>query len=472
MKDQGSIGIKDKIGYGVGNLGYGLVTQTITTFLVFYVTVILGLPGSLIGLIVAISIIWDAVSDPIMGYISDNTVSKYGRRHIYILIGTITTAFMNVMLWNVYPNINIWLKFWWILVAVLLLKTFITIFVTPYSALGAELSKDYDERSMIQAIKTIFYLLGFLLVSAGSMFIFFRPTTAYPVGQMNPSAYANIALVSSVIMLVAGLITYHTTKKYLPRLPIASKSTEGFSGLDFVSKIKFSLKDLDYRAIFFGYLFTNMASGIISVIGMHTFTYTFELDNYKIGMVLGTQFIVSIIAQPIRAKISSRIDKNNAVKLGLKISILGCLTLFFMVLIREQVIVNYGLLLIYSVIIGFGTSGLFSLPLSMIADTVDQEELCTGERNEGVYYGMLNFGYKISQSVAILLLGVMLDVIKFKASNAVQSDYTLFFLGTFLSLGSLVAFLLALNSYRSYSLDKTKVAFIQQKIDERNDELE
>ncbi len=456
------------IGYGVGNIGYGLISQLMSVYLVFYSTAILKMPGSLIGLVIAISVVWDAVSDPVMGYLSDHTVSRFGRRHPYIILGAVLAAATNLMLWRINADQSMWLKFIWILLSVLLIKTFLTVFITPYSALGAELSTDYDERSVIQAIKTAFFLGAIFFVSSVSMFIYFRPTLEYPFGQLNPAAYQNIAMTASVLMLLSGIVTYASTKSFIPYLPSHLKQKGKLTTIDFVRKIKFSLAHKDYRAVFFGYLFTNLASAIIYTIGLHTYTYTFHLDAYKIGIVLGTQLIVSIIAQPIWAKISEKIDKKNAVKLGLKISVISCLILFGMTLFREAVQLHYEYLLIYSVAIGFGTSVLFSIPLSMIADTVDQQEHETGERNEGVYYGMLTFGYKLSQALAIFALGIILDFIRFDAALIIQQSSTEILLGACLSLGSIVAFLLSGLAYRGYSLDEKSVKELQAEIKSRD----
>ena len=106
-----NISYKNQIGYGIGNYGYGLISQTISSYLVFYGTVVLFVPGKLIGLIVSISILWDAISDPLMGYISDNTKSKFGRRHIYILLGTLLMAASNYFLWTISPEVSTLSKF-------------------------------------------------------------------------------------------------------------------------------------------------------------------------------------------------------------------------------------------------------------------------------------------------------------------------------------------------------------------------
>lgn len=354
-------------------------------------------------------------------------------------------------------------KFIWVLVSVLLTKTFLTIFFTPYSALGAELSTDYNTRSLVQAIKTAFFLFAIVFASAGFMFLFFAPTPEFPVGQLNPKAYSRISILTTMIMLASGAITYLSTKRFIRSVP-ANNASAKENRMAFFRKMRFCLAQKDYRSVLLGYLFTNLGSAMISTIGLHTFTYTFMLDNFQIGMVFGIQFTISILSQPLWAKIGAKIEKFNAVKLGLKISIAGCAILFLATIFRNQVMVHYEFLFLFALVIGFGTGGLFSLPLSMIADTVDYQEVHTGERNEGIYYGMLTFGYKISQSLAILLLGFVLDFIKFDSSLPVQTPSTALLLGIFLSVGSMLALLLSAQAYKPYSLDAATVAKLQAMI--------
>jgi len=458
-------------GYSTGNLGYGLVSQMLTSYLVFYATAVLGMPGRLIGLIFFISVAWDAVSDPIMGYLSDHTRTRFGNRHLYIVIGALAVSVSNLILWNIDPARSIDSKFAWVMVSVLLTKTFLTIFFTPYSALGAELSTDYNTRSLVQAIKTAFFLFAIVFASAGFMFLFFAPTPEYPIGQLNPQAYSRISILTTIIMILTGFLTYISTKRFIHPVAPPNSASAKENRMDFLKKMRFCLTQKDYRSVLLGYLFTNLGSAMISTIGLHTFTYTFMLNNFQIGAVFGIQFIVSIISQPIWARVGSKIEKFNAVKLGLRISMIGCAILFIATVFRAQVIHYYQFLFIYAIVIGFGTGGLFSLPLSMIADTVDFQEAHTGERNEGIYYGMLTFGYKISQSLAILLLGFVLDFIRFDSTLAVQAPTTALLLGIFLSIGSLFALLLSSYSYRAYSLDAKTVSELQAIIERNQNSL-
>lgn len=153
--------LKDKFSYGIGNLGVGVAMQVVGTYLVFFSTAILGISGSLVGIAVGFSVFWDAITDPVMGYISDITRSKrYGRRHLYLIIGALGVALTITLMWIIPSTLNSNLKFFLLFIDIILFKTFITIYVTPYTALGAELSTDYHERTSVQSIKTIFFLLG------------------------------------------------------------------------------------------------------------------------------------------------------------------------------------------------------------------------------------------------------------------------------------------------------------------------
>ena len=168
-----NIPLIDKIGYGAGNLTFGVVIQIISTYMVFYSTVIHNLPGSIIGLAIGISVVWDALSDPIMGHISDHTKPKrFGRRHVYILFGTFSIAFFNFFLWVLPVEMpTIW-KTVLIISLLIVVKTCTTIYSVPHTALGAELTDDYNERSSIQGIRSIFFILGLFSANVIGMFVF------------------------------------------------------------------------------------------------------------------------------------------------------------------------------------------------------------------------------------------------------------------------------------------------------------
>lgn len=461
------IPLMDKIYYGAGNFGFGIVFQVLATYLVFYTTAVLRIPGSIIGIAVSLSVIWDGVTDPLMGYISDQTrLRLFGRRHLYILLGSIGVAVFNYFLWIMDPAFGLSTKVFGVLLSVLLIRTFLTVGTVPYTALGAELSKDYDERSSIQGIRTIFFLSGLFIATVMGMYLFFQPTPEFPMGQLNPAAYRNIGITSSVCALLFGFLCFFATKKYIPYLPKAAVREDKpvFSFRTLAGDVLKALQNKDYKYIVLGYLFTNITSALIGTIGLHVFTYTFHFENVGIAIIIGIQFGLSILSQPFWVMISKAVDKQPAVKLGLGMTMAGALYFVFLVVFRETVQSNVLYFIPFALMSGFGIGGLFSLPLSMIADTIDVEELSTGQRNEGIYYGCLTLCYKLAQSIAIFLLGVVLDIIRFDSSLIYQPKSTAVALGLILSIGSVISLYFAYAAYQRYSLNKDAIDAIQIRI--------
>ena len=460
------IPIRDKVGYGIGNLSIGIAMQVVGTYLVFFSTVILGIPGYLVGLAVGFSVFWDAITDPLMGYISDITKSKrFGRRHLYLIIGSLGVALTLTLMWIIPSNLNTNLKFSLLFIDIILFKTFITIYVTPYTALGAELSSDYHERTSIQSIKTIFFLLGLAFVSVAGLYLFFQPTIEFPHGQLNPDSYRNIGYTSAIIVLITSLICIWNTKKYIPKLNRSQTIENKGNNINlFIDSLKSTVKNKAFRAVALCYLFNNLASAFLSNIGLHVFTYTFVLTSQQIAIILGLQFLMSILSQPIWMMIASKYDKKPSMIFGLLLSFFAGIIFLGLVIFKSNVVSNVFYFFPYAIVAGFGTGALFTLPLSMVADTIDYDELNRGYRFEGFYFGSLTLYYKLSQSIAIFFIGILLDLIRFDSSLSIQSEFTLISLGLILAFGTMISFTLSYLSLRMYDLNKEKVIEIQHKI--------
>lgn len=459
------IPLVDKIGYGLGNLGVGIAMQVIGAYFVFFATAILGIPGSLAGLAVGISVFWDAVTDPLMGYLSDQTrTRKLGRRHPYLIAGSLGIAATVYLIWIIQPGWQTGAKFALMFIILIIFKSAMTVYITPYTALGAELSTDYNERTQIQGIKTIFFLSGLALVSVAGMYFFFQPSADFPVGQLNPRSYRNIGLAAAILTVASAGICFGLTAKYIPRLRLSMPAADSRPRHALLKSIQDTVKNRPFRATAFSYLFNNLASALLSSIGLHVFTYTFHLSSQQIALVVGLQFLISIISQPMWAAVSRRMDKKPALHLGLAFASAGSLVFILLVLFRHQLQANPYAFIPFSLLTGVGTGALFTLPLSMVADTIDFDELRSGQRAEGLYYGSLTLYYKASQAIAIFLIGILLDLIRFDASLPVQSDITTLSLGLVLAVGSLLSFGLSYLSLRGYDLDEAKVQAIQARI--------
>jgi len=339
-----------------------------------------------------------------------------------------------------------------------------TIYVTPYTALGAELSVDYNERTTIQGIKSVFFVLGLAFVSVAGLYWFFRPTPEYPTGQLNPSAYSSMGLAVSVFVVVAAAASFLPTLKYLPRIKARTLAFVHDRPTGFRDSLVRAFSNKPFRMVVYAYMFSNLASALFANLGLHVFTYTFGLGSGEIAVIVGVQFLFAILAQPVWAAESRRKGKRAALLTGFLASILGSLYFIALVALHASVRGNVFAFLPFAATVGGGIGALFTLPLSMTADTIDLDEAEGGARIEGVHFGVLTFGYKLSQAFALLLIGVLLDLAGFKPALAAQRVSTVLILGFVLGGGSALSFIAAALQLRNYRLTEEAVADCRARI--------
>ena len=456
----------DKLAYGFGDLGNGLAMQVVGSYLVFFMTSILHIPGTIAGLAIGVSIFWDAITDPIMGYISDNTRSKkFGRRHGYLLIGAIGVSISIIGLFFIPLDASLTLKVVLIFVFIISYKTFITILVTPYTALGSELSGDYAERTQIQSIRSIFFMIGIAVMMVGGMYVFFQPTPDYPIGQLNPQAYTSLALFTAIASLVAILVVYFKTRKYIE--PLSHNHGllgESSSVQRIIKTFMDTYKNKAFVFVATAYMFSNIATAIVNNIGIHVFTYTFGFTSTMIATVIGIQFLCSILSQPFWVYLVGKTDKKSALLLGLFITFIATVVFLLVSVFHDTFQQNIWIFMPYAILGGFGTGAMFSIPASMVGDTIDIEELQSGTRNEGVYFGSMTLFYKSSQAVVVFFIGILLDLIGFNSHITVQAPFTQLALGLILSLGCAFAVIMSAASIYKYPLTKNKVLEIHKQL--------
>ena len=162
-KNRPSVKKSHKFALGFGDLGYSLVSCTVATYIMSYGTMAVGVSGTLMGIAIAIGTFFDAISDPIIGYLSDNSKNKFfGKRHGFILIGMIFLILTSIFIWSVPTNVSMTVQFVWFAVFLTLLRTCNTLYFTPICAFSVEISDDYNERTNIQGIRSMFYVIGMI----------------------------------------------------------------------------------------------------------------------------------------------------------------------------------------------------------------------------------------------------------------------------------------------------------------------
>ncbi len=424
-----SLTFNTKFAFGVGQLAEGLKTAALNTFILFYYSQILELPGTLAGIAVAIALVFDAVSDPLAGSLSDNWRGRWGRRHPFMYASAVPLGISFFLLFSPPDGLSEWALFLWLAVTVLLTRASMTLYHVPHIALGAELSTDYQERSQIVSFRYVFSFAGFFLCYGLGLEWFFRDTPEFPNGQFNVSAYQPFALTLSAIMVVtilwSGLGTHHR----IPFLPKAAGepvklSLVGVLGRMF-SETLGALKNQSFRWLFLGALVIFIMVGVDSALSLYVFEYFWELDSAGKSTVLLMAPVGIIIGAIISPLTHKKIDKRTGVIVGsIGWAVLQVLpiVLRFMEWFPENgtqslVIALLCLKFIQGI---FAAQSLVSFN-SMLADIADEHELTTGKRQEGIFYAAASFATKTTAGVGALIGGIFLDLISWPRGAHIQS---------------------------------------------------
>ncbi len=440
--------------------------NTLSNFIMFFGTSVMGISGSLVGIAMAIASLWDGVSDPFVGYLSDNTRNKFfGRRLGYMLFGSFAIALLNILIWTMPSSLSQAGKFIWLLLSMLAIETANTFFGTPYAALGIDLAPDYNEQSKVQGYKTMFSIVGMIMPSV--LMYFFMPSISIGIQtQFSQEGYINIAYVNSALALICGsLVVFGTLKpvQRANRVAMLSFKKEKFNLGQLMSGYFEVLKKRDFRSVILGYSAALIASAFLTSVGMHLFTYCYHFSSPQISMLLIALFGGAIASQPLWLHVSKRLDKKQALIISLSLIVLGIALTFLTFLFRSYATPDVMFFYVLPCIIfcGLGAGAMYSLPMSMYADVVTLEMYKTGKNNAGAYSGFFTFTYNLANSIALLIIGFLLDLIKFDSTQPVQAMSVQNGLGLIVLCGCSIALALSITLFSKYSIKRADVLKIQ-----------
>ena len=204
---------RSKLAYGLGSIPFATKDAAFAMFVLLYYKQVLGLSGSLTGLAIFISVLWDAVSDPMIGAWSDRLQTRWGRRHPLLVAGLLPLGLSFVMLFHPVEAVmgSQWALFSWLLASVLLLRTFLTVFIIPHTAMGAELSDDYVERTSIVSFRTNLGWIAGVLLPAAALPLLFASVDGVD-GRFVAANYHLYGWMSFLLVLITGSIAILGTR--------------------------------------------------------------------------------------------------------------------------------------------------------------------------------------------------------------------------------------------------------------------
>lgn len=378
--------LHQKILFGAGDLAGCLSNTIIGFFYLYYLTDVVGLRPAYAGAAILIGRFWDAVTDPMIGNISDRTNSKWGRRRIYLLFGSIPLGLTFFLLWIVSSNWSQLEMFVYSTLAYIMHMTALTSVMVPYQTLTAEMTTDYDERTSLTAYRMFFSIIGGLVAVI-------LPKMIIDGYSSEIKGFLIMSIFFSIIIGVAPIFPFLGGKER--GKPIKSS-------FSIKNDIGLIWKNRPFRLILLMFLMTWTSINLLETMFMYFFKYWLKMDN-QFEIIVGLIFIIAALFIPVWVKLSSKLGKRKAYMLG--IGFLGVCVIAIIFIQSGMIITTY----IMAILIGIGISAAHVIPHSIIPDSIDYGQLQTGEQRQGMYYGILTFIQKIGTASAIGLSGLILD---------------------------------------------------------------
>lgn len=410
--------VKTKVFYGLGSVAYGVKDNGFQTILLPFYNLVLHIPAPLVGLAIAIALAVDAFLDPIVGHLSDNLRTRWGRRHPLMYLSALPVAVSYLLLWNP-PHWSQGALFVYLIVVAIVVRTFITFYEIPSSALIPELSDDYDERTSFSAYRVFFGWYGGLGMLVLALFVFMRPDATHKVGQLNPVGYSHYGLVAAVVMFVAILVSAAGTHRFIPffRQPEARKITL----LQYARELLSTLANRAFLILIAAAVFFAVATGLVFSLTFYLNTFFWKLNNSQIAFLTSASFIAVLLCFIISPPISRWLGKKLAA--GLMFAS-GCLINSTPLILGLMGIIaakpSPGLV---ALLFGFTTVGSTLaigssiMVISMIADVVEDSEITTGRRSEGLFFAGSSFVQKAASGLGLLASGLVLWVAHFPSDK-------------------------------------------------------
>ncbi len=473
MAQDNTIPLKTKLAFGIGAAGESIATFGFTTFAFFYYTQVLHLPGTLAGLATTISLIVDAVSDPLMGAISDRWRSRWGRRHPFMITAAIPLGVAFFCIFSPPTDLSDWALFVWLTTFTVLMRLFVTMFNIPHLALGAEMSEDYLQRSVIMSYNAIFGWVGGAGIFLLAQLVYFRETEQYENGLLNQLAYPEFGFTASLLIVTGMLACSWWTRDRIPPLPKAGKSAV-FKSRVMLRELLEVLSNRNYLMLLLGLLFLAVTLGTRATIELHMNTYFWELVPSELAWFPLGSGIGFILAFVLIKQLHLQFDKR-----GTAVGALVLLAFFatapvvgrFLDMMPSNEHMALLPLLIFFSGAGYCMFAVLNVSvMSMLADIADQHELKTGNRREGMFYSARTFFSKATTALGTLVGGIAIDIIEFpsgaKPGEVPQEILTQ--LGLLDGPISVIPALIAIYFYSRYAITKQEHSDIRLALNARS----
>jgi GPH family glycoside/pentoside/hexuronide:cation symporter len=433
--EEKKLSVGTKIGYGICDLGGNLFFTATAFVLLNYLTDTVGLAAGLAGTALMVGRLWDAFYDPIIGYVSDRTQTRWGRRRPFMFAGTIPLMLAMVLMF-VNPSMlfgegfrtlnNQIPLFIWVMVVYIVLCTAYSTVNIPYSSLTPELTTDYNERTSLNGYRFGFAAIGTLLGAGAALPI---------IGLFadKNAGFVAMGVIFGVVMAVTALITVFSVKEPKTVRP---------AHLDFLKTYLAVFKNKPYLLILCGYVMHIIAITSVSGIAIYYFKYIHGAEA-KTTIAIVILLVTSMIFIPVSVMLSKKVGKKLVYGGGMAWVAAVLIILFFF---GHKHPITFSYIMMFVMGIGFGFT--YALPYAIVPDAIEYDYLKTGQRREGAFYGIWTWALKIGQAFAALAMGWVLALMGYVADKIPQAPSAE--LGIRLFLGPIPAAIFILGAIAVY----------------------
>jgi len=387
MKDSSKLAKSEKFFYGIGDMGNNVAYGAVGFYFVFFLTDVAGISPVWAGYIFMISRMWNAVCDFIMGIVSDNTKTRFGRRRPFLLFGAIPLGIAFAILWVVPFSGNIQLVIYYTFAGILF-NTLYSLVSIPYNALLPELSQDYDERTSISGYKMALSFVGTLLSAVGATLIV---DTIYPGKSMYAVSYPIMGKVLGLILIVSILLAFARTKERVKSKDVEIQGNV-FKNLKSLAKLR------EFKLVLGVFIFNMIAFDVIMALYIYFMRYALKISDDLSFIFMAVPLVAAIIVTPMWVSISNKLGKKRTYIIS---------AIYFVIPLIACMLMpagNIPITIVITVLIGVGISASQVLVFSILPDVVEVDEMKNGVRREGLIYGATMFIYKIGSALFVAIV--------------------------------------------------------------------
>lgn len=460
-----------KLYYGFGSAAYGIKDNGFGYFLLLYYNQVLGMPAEWVGRAILVALIFDAISDPLVGHISDNFHSKWGRRHPFMYIAAIPVGLSYLLIWNPPSGLSQEMLWYYLVGMAVFVRTMITLYEVPSTSLVPDLSDNYDERTSLLGYRYFFGWWGGLTIASLAYIIFFAPTEEYPNGFLNPEGWQMYGTVAGIIMFIAIVVSAVGTHNRIPYL----KAPPPKHPLDLnrtFREIRETLSNHSFLVLFVASIFFYLGAGLNAGLNTYFNFYYWEFTTIEVLQLTLVVFLSAAIALAVAPRVSAALGKKRAIML------IGTLAISLAPV--PYVLRSVGLwpdngtdALLYAMIVFvlIEVSLVICVQIyiaSMMADVVEESELRTSRRSEGIFFAARSFAQKCVSGLGIYAASIVLGLISFP-ENATPGEVdqdVIFNLGVVYAPIIFLTYLIGLSIITWYRIDRSSHEANLKRLDE------